>query len=111
MDHLPIHLAYEARVGGPIQYRWMYPFERFFNTLKRKVKNKERVEGSIVDSYLIEETSMFCCHFFAPYVETRLKDIGRNDNVNQEQHNSGLFVFNVLGRLFSSKIPFRILTP
>lgn len=28
MEHLPIHLAYEARVGGPVQYRWMYPFER-----------------------------------------------------------------------------------
>lgn len=28
MEHLPVHLAYEARVGGPVQYRWMYPFER-----------------------------------------------------------------------------------
>jgi len=24
----PIHLAYEARLGGPIQYRWMCPFEK-----------------------------------------------------------------------------------
>ena len=28
MDHLPVHLPNEARVGGPVQYRWMYPFER-----------------------------------------------------------------------------------
>ena len=28
MEHLPIHLPYEAIVGGPVQYRWMYPFER-----------------------------------------------------------------------------------
>ena len=28
MEHLPIHLPYEARVCGPVQYRWMYPFER-----------------------------------------------------------------------------------
>ena len=27
MEHLPIHLAYEVRVAGPVQYRWMYPFE------------------------------------------------------------------------------------
>jgi hypothetical protein len=26
--HLPIHLPFEAKVWGPIQYRWMYPFER-----------------------------------------------------------------------------------
>ena len=28
MEHLPVHLPYEARIVGPIQYRWMYPFER-----------------------------------------------------------------------------------
>lgn len=28
MEHLPVHLAYEAWIAGPVQYRWMYPFER-----------------------------------------------------------------------------------
>ncbi|XP_057445010.1 uncharacterized protein LOC130737272 [Lotus japonicus] len=28
MEHLHIHLPYEVIAGGPIQYRWMYPFER-----------------------------------------------------------------------------------
>ena len=28
MEHLPIHLAREARLTGPVQFRWMYPFER-----------------------------------------------------------------------------------
>ena len=28
MEHLPIHLPYEAKIAGPVQYRWMYPFER-----------------------------------------------------------------------------------
>jgi hypothetical protein len=28
MEHLPIHLLFEAKVGGPVQYRWMYPFKR-----------------------------------------------------------------------------------
>ena len=28
MEHLPIHLPYETRIAGPVQYRWMYPFER-----------------------------------------------------------------------------------
>ena len=31
MEHLPTHLAYEARVAGLVQYRWMYPFERYAN--------------------------------------------------------------------------------
>lgn len=29
MVHLPIHLAWEARVTGPVQYSWMYPIERY----------------------------------------------------------------------------------
>lgn len=28
MEHLPVHIPYEAKVGGPVHYRWMYPFER-----------------------------------------------------------------------------------
>ncbi|GAB2266583.1 hypothetical protein Dimus_037907 [Dionaea muscipula] len=36
MEHLPVHLPYEARVGGPAQYRWMYPIERYLHHLKRR---------------------------------------------------------------------------
>ena len=28
MEHLPVHFPYEAKLGGPVQYRWMYPYER-----------------------------------------------------------------------------------
>ncbi|KAH0650197.1 hypothetical protein KY284_030109 [Solanum tuberosum] len=28
MEHLPVHIPYEARIAGLVQYRWMYPFER-----------------------------------------------------------------------------------
>jgi len=28
MEHLVIHLPTEAILGGSVQYRWMYPFER-----------------------------------------------------------------------------------
>ena len=28
VEHLSIHLPYEARIASPIQYRWIYPFER-----------------------------------------------------------------------------------
>jgi len=29
MVHLAIHLAYEAKVASPINYRWIYPIERY----------------------------------------------------------------------------------
>jgi hypothetical protein len=40
MEHVVVHLAHEARLGGPVQYRWMYPFERFMGDSKRSVKNE-----------------------------------------------------------------------
>jgi hypothetical protein len=28
MQHLLVHLSYEAKVGSPMQYRWMYSIEK-----------------------------------------------------------------------------------
>ena len=28
MVHLMVHLPHEAKLAGPVRYRWMYPFER-----------------------------------------------------------------------------------
>jgi len=33
MEHLPKHLPFEAKIGGPVQYIWMYPFERLDITI------------------------------------------------------------------------------
>jgi hypothetical protein len=49
MQHLLIHLLYEAKVGGSVQYRWMYPFERALKRLRHMVSNKARVEGCIAE--------------------------------------------------------------
>jgi len=33
IEHLPVHLPFEVKFGGPVQYRWMYPFERLDITI------------------------------------------------------------------------------
>lgn len=71
MEHLPIHLPHEATLGGPVQFRWMYPFERYMGHLKKKVKNKAKVEGSIVEQYINEEISTFCSYYFEPHIKTK----------------------------------------
>ena len=32
MVHLMVHLPREAKLAGPVSYRWMYPFERYIFT-------------------------------------------------------------------------------
>ncbi|XP_016436993.1 uncharacterized protein LOC107763084 isoform X2 [Nicotiana tabacum] len=49
MVHLVIHLPREAKLAGPVQYRWMYPIERFLRKLKCYVRNRSRPEGSIAE--------------------------------------------------------------
>jgi hypothetical protein len=45
MQHIFIHLPYETKVGGPVQYRWMFHIERALKNLRAMVGNKARVEG------------------------------------------------------------------
>ncbi|XP_058775568.1 uncharacterized protein LOC131649832 [Vicia villosa] len=101
MEHLPIHLAYEARVGGPVQYRWMYPFERFIRTLKQKVTNQARVEGSICKAYLLEEMSTFASYYYPPDVPSRRTRVPRNDDGGEDfSMGPPLSIFNYPGRPF-----------
>ncbi|XP_073109285.1 uncharacterized protein [Elaeis guineensis] len=79
MIHLPIHLASEAKIGGPIQYRWMYPVERYLRTLKSYVRNKARPEGSIARGYLANECLTFCSRYLNS-VETKFNRVPRNDD-------------------------------
>jgi len=34
MEDLTVHLGREVRLGGPVHFRWMYPFERYMKVLK-----------------------------------------------------------------------------
>lgn len=83
MVHLPIHLAQEAELGGPVQYRWMYLTERSMYHYKKKVKNLSRVEGSIVAQSINEETSQFASYYFAPEVQTKSRKPSRHDDGGQ----------------------------
>uniref|UniRef100_A0A2N9I3Q0 DUF4218 domain-containing protein n=1 Tax=Fagus sylvatica TaxID=28930 RepID=A0A2N9I3Q0_FAGSY len=108
MMHLPIHLAYEAKVAGPVQYRWMYPIERYLRTLKGYVRNKARPEGSIAEGYISEECMTFCSWYlhdmdtkFNRYLhdmDTKFNRPERNVDASQNEATSGLSVFASVNR-------------
>ncbi|GLU18300.1 hypothetical protein SLE2022_346060 [Rubroshorea leprosula] len=109
MEHLTIHLAYEARVGGPMQYRWMYPFERRMHCLKLTVKNKARPKGSICESYIMSDITNFISHYFDEGVDSRSDSPSRNI-VGGFNANCGLSIFRCVGKPIGSKIMRRYLT-
>ncbi|XP_028186392.1 uncharacterized protein LOC114373037 [Glycine soja] len=70
MVHLTVHLIEEAKLGGPVHYRYMYPVERELGHLKSFVRNKAQPEGSIAEGYLAEESLTFCSRYIED-IETR----------------------------------------
>ncbi|CAL9019513.1 unnamed protein product [Prunus brigantina] len=51
MIHLACHLAWEAKVADLVQFRWMYPVEKYLHKLKTYVHNKAHLEGSIAEAF------------------------------------------------------------
>ncbi|XP_073101747.1 uncharacterized protein [Elaeis guineensis] len=80
MEHLTIYLPYEAKVGGPVQYRWMYLFNRCMHELKKKVRNKAKVEGSISEAYIVEKIFNFCSLNFKPHSQTQRTKVPQNND-------------------------------
>lgn len=95
MVHLALHLPREAMLAGPVQYRWMYPIERFLGTLKGYVSNKARPEGSIAEAYIVQECLTFC----SMYLKKGLDKPERNDDGGER--GSGMEIFKQNVRLFS----------
>ncbi|XP_022893856.1 uncharacterized protein LOC111408317 [Olea europaea var. sylvestris] len=79
MVHLKIHIGREVRLCGPVQYRWMYPFERYMKVLKEYVMNRARPKGSIAERYIFEENAMFC----SKYIK-QTSEIGSRTARNEE---------------------------
>ncbi|GLT96886.1 hypothetical protein SLE2022_144780 [Rubroshorea leprosula] len=53
MERLVVHLSYEVKVGGPVQFHWMYPHEQRMHDLKLTMGNRAQVEKSIREIYII----------------------------------------------------------
>ena len=104
MIHLPIHLPNEVRLGGPVQFRWMYPIERYLCRLKSYVRNKAYPEGSIAEGYLAEEALTFCSRYLHAGVETRLNREGRNYDHNDLCEPDAIDYFSNLGRPIGEKV-------
>ncbi|XP_074299528.1 uncharacterized protein LOC141630649 [Silene latifolia] len=65
MVHLVIHLVREIKLCGPVFQRNMWAMEREMGTYKRRMKNRCRPEGSIVEATIACETIQFCVDYMA----------------------------------------------
>ncbi|GJZ95969.1 hypothetical protein Tco_0668303 [Tanacetum coccineum] len=100
MIHLVMHLPKEAIEGGHVPFRWMYPFKRYMKKLKNYVRNKAKLEGSIVEGYVADEALKFCSQYILG-VETKFN---RPDCNQDYPHSTSQFqVFRSLCRMIGKQ--------
>ncbi|KAH0781856.1 hypothetical protein KY290_001454 [Solanum tuberosum] len=104
MVHLPVHLAIEAKIAGPIHHRWMYPVERWLYFLKSLIVNRACPEGCIAEGYIANECMTLCSRYMHK-VETRFNWPERNYDGVLEQLNGGLSIFSQPRRTLGAKVP------
>jgi hypothetical protein len=100
MQHLLIHLSYEAKVGGPIQYRWMYHIEKVLRYLKPIVGNRARVEGCIAEAFTLKEVAYFSSVYIVG--EHNVNAPMMRYNVDEEPPCSELSIFASRGTTIGS---------
>ena len=66
--------------------------------LKKKVRNKAKVEGFISEAYIVEEIFNFCSFYFEPHIQTRWTKVPRNDDGGYVDIQDRLSIFTFLDR-------------
>ena len=74
------------------------------HSLKKKVKNKIWVEGSIMEAYIIEEISNFSWLYLNPSVQTKLTQVSQNIDGDAERSEWEISIFAYLAQEFGHKV-------
>jgi len=104
MEHLPIHLASEAKIAGPIHYRWMYPVERWLYFLKSLIGNRACPEGCIAEGYIAIECMTLCSRYLHR-IDTKFNQPERNFDGGLKKCSVGLSILCQPGRTLGAKTP------
>jgi hypothetical protein len=104
MQHLLVQIPYEAKVGNPVQYRWMYHIERALKYLRSMVGNRARVEGCIVESFLLKEKTYISSVYFTE--EHNVNVVTLRYNVDEEPTLSDLKIFQWRDTTVSSSMTY-----
>jgi hypothetical protein len=63
MTHLLLHVVGELDVCGLVHNQWMYLVEHMMKVLKGYVHSMARLEGSMAEGYMVEETLGFIIEY------------------------------------------------
>ncbi|WMV26375.1 hypothetical protein MTR67_019760 [Solanum verrucosum] len=97
MVHLTCQLVAEAKLGGPVQFRWMYAIERYLGHLKSFVRNMSQPEACIAEGHVAEDA----LYFFSQYleeIETRTNRPRRVNDYPEDRGSTNSSIFPPVGK-------------
>ncbi len=71
MTHLTLHVDEELVICGLVHSRWMYPIERAMKVFKGFVRNRTRLQTSMVEGYILNETIRFVIEYMREFVHVK----------------------------------------
>jgi hypothetical protein len=110
MQHMILHLPYEALQGGPVWSRWQYGPERENKKHRGNCGNKCKIEASIAEAVLNEEVSNFTTRYYDANIPTKHNPLLRYNAANPEDVPK-LSIFVGLGGKSSGSRPLRMAKP
>ena len=57
--HILVHVVDEVAIARTVHTRWMFYLEQFMKTLKAFVRQKARLEGSMAEGWLVQESCVW----------------------------------------------------
>jgi hypothetical protein len=73
-----------------MQARWCYPLERCLKTLRKKCRNKAKIETSIAEAFILEEVSNFTEKYYDENLP-RVHNPPPRYNAGEDESNLSLF--------------------
>ncbi|KAK1619323.1 hypothetical protein QYE76_024840 [Lolium multiflorum] len=77
MAHLIVHLANEALLGGPVQFRWQFCSEREFKYIQKITGNKAKIEACIAEAICLREMADAATTYYPDDVPTQHNPVTR----------------------------------
>jgi hypothetical protein len=105
IQYLFVHLSYEAKLGGPQQYWWMYHIERALKNLRAMVCDKARVEGCIVEEFKLKKITYFTSVYFVEHHNVNTPTMWYH--VDEDIPYSDLQIFQWKGITVGASMPYQ----
>ena len=96
MAHLIVHLANEALLGGPVQFRWQFCIEREFKYIRKITGNKAKIEACIAEATCLREIADALTTYYPDEVPTLHNPVPRY-NVDELTNDPKLKLFKCPG--------------